>query len=58
MVRFLRIDPKVSGSSPPSAKPSLRVRGVTSSLKCKAEEPKGSHGEDGCFSVSINDIEE
>ena len=30
MVRFLRIDPMVSGSSPTSAKLSLRVRGVVS----------------------------
>ena len=32
MVRFLRIDPMVSGSSPTSAKLSLRVRRVASSL--------------------------
>ena len=32
MVRFLRIDPMVSGSSPASPKLSLRVRRVTSSL--------------------------
>ena len=32
MVRFLRIDPMVSGSSPPSAELSLRVRRVASSL--------------------------
>ena len=32
VVRFLRIDPMVSGSNPPSAKLSLRVRRVTSSL--------------------------
>ena len=32
MVRFLRIDHMVSGSSPTSAKLSLRVRRVTSSL--------------------------
>ena len=30
--RFLRIDPMVSGSSPPSAKLSLRMRTVVSSL--------------------------
>ena len=28
MVRFLRIDPMVSGSNPPSAKLSLRMRRV------------------------------
>ena len=32
MVRFLRIDPMVSDSSPTSAKLSLRVRRVASSL--------------------------
>ena len=32
MVRFLRIDPMVSGSSPASAKLSLRVRKIASSL--------------------------
>ena len=32
MVRFLRIDPMVSGSSPTSAEPSLRGRRVASSL--------------------------
>ena len=32
MVKFLRIDPMVSGLSPTSAKLSLRVRRVASSL--------------------------
>ena len=36
MVRFLRIDPMVSGSSPTSAKLSLRVKRVASPLYFQA----------------------
>ena len=36
MTRLLRVDPMVSGSSPTSAKLSLRVRRVASSLKFQA----------------------
>ena len=41
MVRFLRIDPMVSGSSPTSAKLSLRVRRVASLCNSKAYESRG-----------------
>ena len=48
MVRFLRIDPMVSGSSTTSAKLSLRLRRVASSLKFQAYESRGvSHREEG-----------
>ena len=38
MIRFLRIDPMVSGSNPPSAKLSLGMRRVANSLYFKAYE--------------------
>ena len=41
MVRFLRIVPIVSGSSPISAKLSLRVRRVATSLLFQASESRG-----------------
>ena len=41
VVRFLRIDPMVSGSNPPLAKLSPRVRRVTSSLYFQAYESRG-----------------
>ena len=40
-LRFLRTDPMVSGSNPASAKLSLGVRRVTSSMKFQAYESRG-----------------
>ena len=41
MVRFLRIDSMLSGSSPISAKLSLRVRRAASSLKMQTWKSRG-----------------
>ena len=65
MVRFLGVDPMINGSNPSSAKLSLRVRRVVSSLYFQAYESQGVVTSRGrtCMeldkqkpSVSINNV--